>query len=101
MGFELRATDDPQRFDIVDGHGRIGKVWRGGTGEEGTREEWFALIQRARPWAFDWVSEPQASAAAAVREARTMYRWLLKERRQVAPWCRAVSIPMGGQSRRR
>lgn len=104
MGFELHATNSPQYFNIVDGHGRLGCLWYMEADEEDDGEGWVVSMQKAIEVDGTWSSAPMPTAAEAVREAWTLYGLLLEDRRTLARFYRnrewrVISTPMGGQPR--
>lgn len=110
MSLNIRSTEDCERFDLFEGDERIGEIARDELSEvelaeldEGEEPLWLATIWSATGTGATWSVETETyeEAAACVPE---LYEDFLAERRELSKGARSgktISVPMGGQPRRR
>ncbi len=106
MTLEIRPTDEPEHFGLYDGDNRIGVLHRGELTEddvaEGEAPYWEFTVWSAMGTGKEWRGDADTldEARERVREAHQEF---LAERRELSQGRHpnAISVPMGGQKRRR
>lgn len=106
MTLDIRATDDPNRFDLYEGDQIIGEIVNEVTDENGVvvdDEPWW----RAEVWSQmgtgkHWDADGASSLDEIKEWARELYDEMVAERRELRKGSRppTISTPMGGQRRR-
>lgn len=109
MTLEIRATDNPQHFDLFDATGRLGEIayvpetepdaW-GGVDPACWRTTLWSMTGSGKEW-----GDEAPTLEEAKEIAHTEYPELVAERREAnkpgpGPRPTTVSTPMGGQRRR-
>lgn len=113
MTMELKATDDPQFFEIHDQDDKVGELYwweeQPYMGEEVAEEDlakgWVAKVYNVVGRGRDAETDCYPTAAEAVAEAREMYDEILAKRRAAEQFyrdhpIRIISTPTGGQPRK-
>ncbi|MGW6218354.1 hypothetical protein ACWF8U_00600 [Streptomyces olivaceus] len=106
MTLEIRPADEPERFDLYDGDDRIGEIRRGELTEEDVAEGespyWEFTMWSVMGTGKEWRGD--AGTLDEIKEyAREDHQEFVAERRELSKGTRrnTISVPMGGQNRRR